>query len=94
MDGAVALRRGVASRPLIDARQGAAFANRPDFEQVKQQNEQEMTALTTAAVQSLIGLMGGMRTEDRPQAPWMRYRTSEEELERLRIAESHVTYRF
>ncbi|MBO4167930.1 hypothetical protein ORIO_11300 [Cereibacter azotoformans] len=53
-----------------------------------------MTALTTAAVQSLIGLMGGMRTEDRPQAPWMRYRTSEEELERLRIAESHVTYRF
>ncbi|MGP3697548.1 hypothetical protein [Rhodobacter sp. NSM] len=53
-----------------------------------------MTALTTAAVQSLIGLMGGLRAADRHPAPWMRYRTSEEELERLRIAESHIPYRF
>ncbi|MCE6949809.1 hypothetical protein LAZ40_07880 [Cereibacter sphaeroides] len=53
-----------------------------------------MTALTTTAVRSLIGLMGGMRAADRAPAPWMRYRTSEDELERLRLAEGHVTYRF
>ncbi|ACM01652.1 hypothetical protein GQF56_04810 [Rhodobacter sphaeroides] len=52
-----------------------------------------MTALTTAAVQSLIGLIGGLRDVRHP-APWMRNRASEEELERLRIAESHIPYRF
>lgn len=61
---------------------------------MKQRNEVKMTTLTTTAVRSLIGLFGGRRASRPAPAPWMRHRPTEHELERLRIAESHVPYRF
>lgn len=53
-----------------------------------------MTALTASAVQSLFGMFGGARVHAVADAPWRRHRTSEAELERLRLAEGRLSHRF